>query len=737
MKKILPLILLLILLAGALYGINRDLYHYEYAYPFSRVLTPEETGKGNYLFTEPVPVKAGTYRLAFDGQAEKAGCGCIITDAADTVIYSGEIRPGSDTHEFTVVIPAGTSVRIGFAYDPAAGTLEAGNIRLSSDTVLYKDSVLRHGLLSGIVLLVFSYIVLRLYLPKFSAGTNIAHNERVFLFLLLLTLLSVWPFFDASRCTEGDDFYFHLTRIEGMAQTLKAGYFPTRIYLGWMQNYGVGSGFYYPDLLMILPAAMRMLGFSLITCLKTFLILCTFFSALTTYIAAKRIGNGRTSAGLFAAALYTFAAYRLICVFYRNALGEVQAFIFFPLVILGLFEILNGNTGKWPVFAAGFFGLLMSHLISLAIAGVLCALYLLFSLRRLIKEPRIIAALVQAALLTLCIGAFFLLPMLEQNARNELEINWFLNLPSAINRFNMTEFVNLFLPYDAWEHNGAAADVSYDHPYPGWALLAVLLLAAICFLQKRRSDELRPAYRMALFAVPVLVMATDLFPWMLFKWFLMRIQFSWRILAAASALLSVSGGILLREVLQGVRDRRLRVTIGLLIAVLSGLPIPIHTFRTKLVGNEKLVLQNKQVSGAEYMPHGFNVPFAYKNGDTVLPDPEDARVVSHKRRGLSFSFGFEKDDDTETAYSVPLIYYYGYTAVLSDDAGDPVPVPVGKDERGLVRVSDAGLRRGSIRVSYEKTTVQRVSEWISLAGIAGAALIVLRRRRTIVTGRRK
>ena len=76
-----------------------------------------------------------------------------------------------------------------------------------------------------------------------------------FLYLMILTLLSSWPLFDPGTFPEGDDFYFHLSRIEYITMTLKAGYFPPRILLGWLLNYGVGSEFYYPELLRRFQAA--------------------------------------------------------------------------------------------------------------------------------------------------------------------------------------------------------------------------------------------------------------------------------------------------------------------------------------------------------------------------------------------------------------------------------------------------------------------------------------------------
>lgn len=329
--------------------VNRDLYNFKEICYFNREFTPAEAGKGNYLATEGIPLKKGIYQLFLGGKAEKAGSYCIIVDSSDEIIFSEKISPETEIQNYSVNIPNNTTIRVGVSYDPVAGKLDVKQMAFTCDTILYRDSVLRHALISGLVLLLFTYIGFRLFSSSFidrvkrRYNVDLPHCERIILWLLSLTLLSIWPLFDNSNFVEGDDFYFHLTRIEALSQTLKAGYVPSRIYLGWMQNYGVGSGFYYPDLLLYLPAALRIVGFPVITCYKVFLVVSTFFSALTMYIAAKRIGNNKVFCGLSSAALYTFASYRLVCIFYRSAVGEIQAFIFFPLIIYGLYEILNGN----------------------------------------------------------------------------------------------------------------------------------------------------------------------------------------------------------------------------------------------------------------------------------------------------------------------------------------------------------------------------------------------------------
>ena len=730
-NRILLLILITFLFVISLYFINKDLYHFEYSYPFSRFFTPEDS-KGNYILTEYIPLKKAVYELSFISSANNAGSGCFIVDSRDNVIYSANITAGQNNYVFTIDIQKTTPIRIGFSYDPESGWVEVEQIKLQSNHVLYKESILRHALFSFTAFLVYAYIVLRLVNTKLpdvvrkKTGIDLPHCEKVFFILLLLTLAASLPLFDLSRFTEGDDFYFHLSRLEGMTLSLKAGYIPPRILLGWMENYGVGSGFYYPDLFLFFPAGLCLIGVPAIMSLRIFLIFCTFFSLLSIYLSAKNIAKGNAHCGFAAAALYAFAAYRLICLYYRNAIGEVQAFIFYPLIVWGLIDILRGNVRKWKIFALGFWGLLMSHMISLAISGVLCAICLLVEIRRVFQDKRIIPALIKATVITLLLGAFFLLPMVEQAMKNELEINAVMSKPIDIIEYNLTKFYSIFLPFDPWEFE----DATMIHPYPGYALLMVPIVRLVMLFKKKTDPKIKIADRILIAGLLVLIVSTNLFPWPVFNWFLAKIQFSWRFLGPASVLLCISGGIYFDIIHSWVSGKKLAYSLMLSIAILSGLPILIYTYENKMYSLDRLTLSNKIISGAEYLPPDFNIDYIDYNKDKIQADETRTIITNARRQKLGFIFTFERIDGKDPVfYSLPLFYNFGYTASLAEPNGTERVIPVTKDEIGLVQVSDESLNTGTIRVGYQKTMVQKIGEGISLLTLFSIIFCILIRQK--------
>ena len=726
------------MLASVLFFINRDIYHFEYSFPYTRTFSPETDPKGNYNVSDPVTLKPGSYRISFTGHAEKKGNGCFLIDSDDVIIYASDISEGDIEKFYPFEITKTTSVRIGFSYDPGSGAFEAGNIRINSDHVLYKESVLRHAALSLVMILVFIWLGMRFLLPEFpewireKTGLNYAYGEKVFLYLVILTILSSWPLFDQKSFPQGDDFYFHLSRIQGMTASLNAGYFPPRILLEWMKNYGVGCGFFYPDFFMFIPVCIHMLGFSMISSLRFFLILCSFFSVLTMFFAGKNIGNDRDICGAAAAIIYAFASYRLVCTFYRNAVGEAQAFIFYPLIIWGFAEILHGNTKKWWIFVIGFFGMMMSQMVGLAIAGILCSVYLLFSIKQLTGNSEIFKALMKSTVITILLGAFFLLPMIEQSSRNHLQINDYMNgtppnWEKNWKEMNMTGFAHFFRLLIPWIHGVGIRDIN---PNPGWIILAIPILRLGMQVFHKTSSEMKAADRFLFIGVLLLFLSTDLFPWEWFQWILIKIQYSWRLLAPGTVLLSLSGGIYLEALYSDSSYTKPIIILTVFAAIFSGTPLLINTAVNKNVPVEKLSLTNRIIHGAEYMPVGFNIDFVDDNKDHVLYNEKSTTVTDYRRKGLGYHFSFERSGtgDPEN-YTLPLIYYFGYKANLTDSDGITNEIPVSAGMMGLTTVSDEGSPQGTIRVHYEKTVIQKVSEAISLITMTAVLFVMISRNR--------
>ena len=90
------------------------------------------------------------------------------------------------------------------------------------------------------------------------------------------------------------------------------------------------------------------------------------------YAAAKRLFQNRWAATC-ASVLYTLSAYRVMDVYTRVAVGEAMAMAFFPLFIVGLYEVLFGDAKCWRMLALSACGIFLSHMLSTMLCAVLAA----------------------------------------------------------------------------------------------------------------------------------------------------------------------------------------------------------------------------------------------------------------------------------------------------------------------------------------------------------------------------
>ena len=698
---------------GSLTLINSDITHYENRFEINRTLYPDVDGKGMILLTPEIGLKQGNYTIKLTGETDGTQNAVVIFDG-DTIALSELVPHG----EFESVVtfksekPSG-KFRIGVNFDPETSTyITVREIEVHSENVLYKESFLRHAILSLFVLLVFFILFVRIFYSdkwKKVFGRHWSlEKERVFFFVLFLTIVTSYPLLIKDSFILADDMQFHLSRIEGIAESLKAGYFPPRIHLFIFNNYGYGSGFYYPEFFLYIPAIFRLLGFPVMTVYKGFVILCSFLSILSIYTVTRKLTEKPLPA-VIAAILFASAAYRLTNIYYRGALGEIQSGIFFPWVFLGVVEILYGKTGKSRIFTAAFLGLALSHLISLLLAVIFTFFCFLFNAGRLIKEPKRIRSILQSILIVFGITAFFFIPMIEQYQKNDTPANILLS-PSAggITEERVLNLSDMFSKFNDWSSEGA---------FLGWPLLFLPFLALLISREKTRQRTIADVALLLGFATAFI--GTKVFPWEFFPWLFNRIQFTFRLLMISTPLLSIAGGVYW-SMLAERKNSKLILTLFAVSTILCTLPIFIETTENRIVKTRAFFLQNNRAGGGEFLPRNADREFIDKNKNTVLSDSETVKILSFDRQKLSFTFDFvqEKQTSSPISFEVPILYYYGYSAQLERNDGSVTPLPTALGRHGLVSVSiEAGISEGSVTVSYHQTPLQIISDCISLCSV--------------------
>lgn len=191
--------------------------------------------------------------------------------------------------------------------------------------------------------------------------------------LVAVVILVSLPLF-AVLGVYGHDLQFHLMRIEGIACDLEGGNILSKISPVWMDGYGYPVSVYYGDLLLYVPAILRIGGFPIATAYKMYLFLINFGTAVISYICFRKIFGKRNTALLLSLA-YTTASYRIVDLYTRAAVGEYSAMMFFPVIALAVYRIYTQDVREWKLYrknaltlAIGMTGVIGTHILSTEMA---------------------------------------------------------------------------------------------------------------------------------------------------------------------------------------------------------------------------------------------------------------------------------------------------------------------------------------------------------------------------------
>ena len=168
--------------------------------------------------------------------------------------------------------------------------------------------------------------------------------------LCAVAVLTCAPAMTNSGALQGADWSFHLSRIEGIAQGLREGQFPVRVYSIAKDGYGYAPSLFYGELLLYFPAVLRLLGMSVQGAYHTYLLTLQLLTAGIAFFSLRQIFRHNKTA-LVGSVLYMLSTYHLYKIYWLSAVGEYTAMAFLPLIPAALYE-LYGGTSAYPQAAA-------------------------------------------------------------------------------------------------------------------------------------------------------------------------------------------------------------------------------------------------------------------------------------------------------------------------------------------------------------------------------------------------
>lgn len=558
--------------------------------------------------------------------------------------------------------------------------------------------------------------------------SEILHRHGALLALGAACVLACLPFF-CDGILWGDDIDFHLTRIAHLAQSLKEGQFPVRMYADMLNGYGYAAPLYYCDLFLYIPAILFNCMLPLQTCYKIYGVLVTAVTAAAGYASLRHILKQKEIAAV-GTTLYLLAGYRLCNVHMRAAVGEYTAMTWLPLVVWGMYEIYTQKKPtwrQWVPLSVGMAGLVLCHVISFEITCVFLLLFCLLRARETFRASRL-AALGKAAGTCIALCVWFLVPMLQSMATQKILGTQALPADFQSNGVSLYELLALF-PTQKYNTSLGAL---------GGALTIAAVIAAFVLAKRDQWKNLPTNLRNLMQASLALGIVSAVFTLNRFPWnsllshvegtFIHKIvalaQFPWRYLTITTILLVVAASGALWVLRQNRKDwykgaRNLLLGAAVLYTCLFSYNL--FLTRTEVVKYNTIARDENTIGMAEYKLEG-DADLNYPRPQT---DSEDLLIKWYDKTDGVAHITLENTSDEEATVVLPIYDYGNYFA--ADTEGTEWPLTMSEDS--LLQLTVPGGYSGAISVQYREPLLWRVCEVISLATAAVIVLAWLRQRK--------
>ena len=611
------------------------------------------------------------------------------------------------------------------------GIFTLGTVRVAQDMVYARACAL------GWLLL---FVLADAFLLRVVPGSPQAGRDRelnaCLLVLVGIAVLSCAPLLQNNGGTQGADWAFHLSRIEGIAQGLREGQFPVRIYSQAKNGYGYAPSLFYGELLLYFPAVLRLLGMSVQGAYHTFVLAMQMLTAGIAFFSFRQISRHNKIA-LVGTALYMLSTYHFYKIYWLTAVGEYSAMAFLPLIPAAL-ALLYGEQPPTKQQARTAcieltvsFGMLVQvHMLTLEMAVLAVAVFCLVHFRRTFRKA-VLCTWLKAAALAVLLNLWFLVPFLTlilSGEYNGMYVSAEGNGGPIIKASGLR--LSELLGWQS-DHNNLGPELFIGAAALLWCWLALPIRG------KETRRELHIGLWAAAFGALACWMSTNTFPWQAVGALpavgriLTAIQFPGRYLTLAT-LLFVVAALCALSLLRRLGQAR-AVSVLLLSASLFGAALFFRDYQQGLDpvylsdGGQLIYAQYQNSNMAWFFDDLYLPDGAQENRDgfvseTAVTTPDTAEIT--QENGVTTLTCAEADAEIRHV-ELPLLYYPGY--IVTDGQGTVFKTP-----NGLVGVAVPTGFAGTIRVAFREPKRWLLADLVSLvtpAALAGHAVYAKRKKK--------
>ena len=555
-------------------------------------------------------------------------------------------------------------------------------------------------------------------------------NGFYIVILFMLIIVSSLPAF-RSGIYNGHDLWYHMGRIQSIAEELANGQFPVRYEAqSWYGN-GYISTTMYGNIFLYIPAILYNLGLPLYRAYNIYLILVNIAGTLIALYSFKGIFKDIKWA-IVATLMHMLAGYYLVNLYVRAALGEYTATIFMPLIAYGIYRIYFEENNyhflrKISPLVLGYTGIINSHILSAVMVTIAVLAFALIYIKETLKH---IKELLLAMGLTLLINAFFIVPFLDFY----LSFDFYADAGTVgtnIQQYGMylSQIFGLF-PLGS---GGRSAWSTVDEDCFRIGLLHVLgfvfmVIAIIINIIKRNKSKASNGYKLALTCFVIGLIAAFLssvyFPWKIFTGdnpisnVMRSVQYPNRYFVIVSFCWTLCGTFAIKFIYDNyVKSNRIAIYLGLIVLIgaiaiaQTGIFMYSLSYRnttiTSLDDFERDVLQDSL-----YIEVGTDLEKL--NSAPEVINGVDCEVVDLGYEKGSHEYLITNNGKTEAQIHLPILsykYIYAFT-----ESGEEIDTSTGDNNQIVITVPEGFSDKVSIK--FVEPVLWRISEIVSVLAFA-------------------
>lgn len=500
----------------------------------------------------------------------------------------------------------------------------------------------------------------------------------------------------------GNDTMYHLTTISSIKDLIKTNFMSGitgKILPNIGNGFGYGSRLFYPPIFHTCTAYLsyflETLGIGFTTCVKIFY-LCTFFlSGITMYICSYRYTKDK-SLSFIASVIYLASSYHLSEIYVRDAQAESLLFVFLPLIILSIKELLEGHK-KWfyPCFIIGYVGGILSHFTMMIYVTIFLGITMLI-LHKKVFTKEFIIPFIKGCILVLLLSLFFFEPLFEHKLLGNYMVykKWVMSLGVWHTTLWGMEYI---LPIDS------------SGIYFYFSIVVIILM--IYLLLRKRDIFREDKYKLiGIFTLISFIMSTRYSPWKIMPYSLFMIQFGWRLVTLVILGFSLMAPLSLEK---SSRQLKILCLIGIIIPGVLSIHFASDSTFKELDYSYGVGWQN------EYMPVNLIDHKEYYDSRSHnvinIDTKEEVRVKEGDYPKISFSI---KDNGV---YELPRIFYYGYSLVNESKE----KITLKESDNGFL---EANLKTGDYTLEFKGSLIYRVCSLISLGTLISIIIYLIIRK---------